>query len=349
MNGVHSFSGRVTMKRAFTLIEVLVVVAIIALLVAILIPSLARAREQARIASCMANMSNMPKAAIMFSQAHKGFGQILADVNEIPPNGGSPSADPGFSKYAYQSNAYNRTGMFLKAWPVAYAKELGYPTIKRMEDYFDTTFNNDPSYYLGKFSKLDVLRCPSDRRMVDSPYFPFPVGSGYAEIFGILSYAVNEDVFGFTRGPNWPGLANEGQPWKDGQSGDATPARCRRLEGRLEHILRPSEVVLFIDGGNEEARDRAQTLGYPPLVLTNESSGNIRGPYVENFEAVWGRLPHLRHSNQGGLAAACADGSAKYMKPIQWTTINNQSYVLRYAPRLRISPYNVGQLQQPQP
>ena len=42
--------------RAFTLIEVLVVVAIIALLVAILLPSLARAREEARATACGSNM-----------------------------------------------------------------------------------------------------------------------------------------------------------------------------------------------------------------------------------------------------------------------------------------------------
>lgn len=52
--------------KAFTLIEVLVVVAILALLVSILLPSLARAKETARIAVCKVNMQTIYKGHVYY-------------------------------------------------------------------------------------------------------------------------------------------------------------------------------------------------------------------------------------------------------------------------------------------
>ncbi len=57
--------------RAFTLIEMLVVVAIISLLVAILLPSLNRAREQARMATCLSNLRTLGQALVMYADDNK--------------------------------------------------------------------------------------------------------------------------------------------------------------------------------------------------------------------------------------------------------------------------------------
>lgn len=59
-------------SQAFTLIEILVVVAIIAILVAILIPSLAKARDQARRASCSSNLHQQGLGLVTYGESFKG-------------------------------------------------------------------------------------------------------------------------------------------------------------------------------------------------------------------------------------------------------------------------------------
>jgi len=53
-------------QRAFTLVELLVVIGIIALLVGILMPALARARQAAQSAACLANLHSIGQAVAMY-------------------------------------------------------------------------------------------------------------------------------------------------------------------------------------------------------------------------------------------------------------------------------------------
>ncbi len=69
------------MRRAFTLIEVLVVVAIIAILAGLLFPVYSRARDQGRQTSCLSNLS----------QIGKSIGLYMADYDEVFPHAIDPS------------------------------------------------------------------------------------------------------------------------------------------------------------------------------------------------------------------------------------------------------------------
>ncbi|MDR1483214.1 MAG: DUF1559 domain-containing protein, partial [Planctomycetaceae bacterium] len=76
--------------KAFTLVELLVVVAILALLIALLLPAVQAAREAARRMACSSNLRQLGIATHAFHDAHQ----------ELPPHDyGTPVATGGNTGY----------------------------------------------------------------------------------------------------------------------------------------------------------------------------------------------------------------------------------------------------------
>lgn len=116
-------------SKGFTLIELLVVIAIISILAAILFPVFARARENARRASCISNLKQMGLAVMMYTQDYdERYPEHLNArlTTQTPPDG-----------YPWDSTGY-------WYWP-----QILYPYHKSTAIYFCPS-SPDMRYYNGK-------------------------------------------------------------------------------------------------------------------------------------------------------------------------------------------------------
>jgi prepilin-type N-terminal cleavage/methylation domain-containing protein len=72
--------------RAFTLVELLVVIGIIALLIAMLLPALSAARESANRVKCASNLRSLGQCVFLFAHDHKGR---VPEAQNSPNSGAS--------------------------------------------------------------------------------------------------------------------------------------------------------------------------------------------------------------------------------------------------------------------
>jgi len=173
-------SSRRKYLQGFTLIELLVVIAIIAILAAILFPVFARARENARRASCQSNLKQIGLAFIQYSQDY--------DERYTPGNTSNNGQAWAGSMHAYIKSSQvfrcpsdtttNGTLSSLYA-PCSYAYNMvvAFTDTRGIGGHIPA-FNSTPKTVL-LFETRNTLMILTDSRLDDGGVFRSPAGNGY--------------------------------------------------------------------------------------------------------------------------------------------------------------------------
>lgn len=132
-----------TVRRGFTLVEVLVTISIIAILISLLLPAVQSARESARRTQCISHLKNLGLAVSSFASAHQGFPRSVTSLN------------PGISKT--NASAYS---MHCQLLPYLEASSLFNAINLDLMFGFDKNF--PPANLTVSKAGMPVFLCPSD-------------------------------------------------------------------------------------------------------------------------------------------------------------------------------------------
>jgi len=231
--------------RAFTLVELLVVIGIIAILISLLLPTIAGVNRQAKTLKCTSNLRQLVAASMMRAQERRGWlplsGIVVAPADAQQASGlprGLNDTDRRRYDYSYAPSAGAFGGIMIVPYPAAIAPYLGFKKVLSTNnwDQLDQELNDRQGVWkmfqcpaMDSFDKFKKNGNANDTTPVDQ-------GTMYALFFGTGSavaawstntdYAMNEGVLGFHYDRKF---------------------ERRYLAGCTAKIRRPSEVMLISD------------------------------------------------------------------------------------------------------
>lgn len=288
--------GAMNRARAFTLVELLVVIGIIGVLVALLLPAVQSAREAARRASCLNNMRQLGLALQNYHSANRRF---------PPGNQGHHDPNKPFTPFVVHVLPYLDEGTRFQLYN------------------FSRDWNNQPPGVTAQINGIiPTYQCPSDDRYVmwETTEDTFLDHKGnYGLNWGQYRYVdqIDNGRFSITddaqRAPFAPGFGASLAEITDGASNTfamlemlqapSEPGSAVDRRGRIwNHVPGCYQISTFLQP-NSTAGDRTRCVNRPSIALPCRT-------YV-HIEAHMYMASRSRHP--GGIHANLCDGSSRFV------------------------------------
>jgi len=141
-------------RKAFSLVELLVVLGIIGILITLLLPAIQSAREAARRLQCQNNMKQLATACLAYHDSLGGFPPAMT----VPTKGSNQDRDPG------DTNKWGAN------WVI---NILPFCEYNSLHHQFDLTKPiSDPANATARATPVPTMLCPSDAAYNRTPYNP---------------------------------------------------------------------------------------------------------------------------------------------------------------------------------
>lgn len=281
-------------RRAFTLVELLVVVAIISILIAMLLPAVQQAREAARRSQCANNLKQVGLALMNYEDTFKTLppAAILGDGNTAYPQ--RPYHHTWLTKilpYLEQTLVYQRMRTDLPVWDLWDADG-------------DSNFN-EVMFFAQQ--QLNVLVCPSDAGFRSGQEIVGTLGAPPQFLLGLTHYSANNGFWWWPQAGPWDNTEVVVQRFPDLFGKELSGVFSDEHTTKLSEITDGASNTILVAETNSTGFQRA--VGYPDPLYTSGTGV----PRLNTNEAVV--RPAFLAVGYWGTCCEAYRGYVRYTRP----------------------------------